>query len=212
MPRTRIQQDRHNERRRQAQSNARKAIFSLEYIQIKHPEIYNEACNFFTAINSKYPEKYDLRKTKEFLSFKQSPELVKNMTSTELEPLLEIPLISMHSRNTTVSTSEQEIPPEQEIPHSIGQITEQLHQDPLISTRQRTVTAQTIEMTTEQEIPRISINDIESDLIDQIIEQLRQDPDLANVFNDIEQRMEFDDLGQDLDMPELNLLEEELSW
>ena len=212
MPRSRAAQDRHNERRRKVKRNARKAIFSMEYIQIKYPEIYNEACNFFTVIDSKYPEKHDLRKTEEFLCFKKSPEMMKNMAFTELEPRLEIPLMSNGTRNTTVSTSEQEIPPEQEIPHSTDQITEQLQQDPLISTPQRTVTTQTIEMTIEQEIPPISINDIQSDMIDQIIEQLRQDPDLANVFNDIEQQIEFDQLGQDLELAELNLLEQEPWW
>ena len=210
MPRTRAQQDCHNERRRKAQSNGRKAIFSMEYIEIKYPEIYNEACKFFTVIDSKYPEKHDLRKTKEFLSFKESPELMKNMSSTELEPLLEIPLMSIDSRNTTS---------EQEIAHATDQIMEQ-------STPLRTVTAQTNEMTIDQEIPPVSLNemtidqeippvslnDIDSNIIDQIIEQLRQDPDLDNAFNDLEQQIEFNELGQDLDIPELNLLEQELSW
>ena len=206
MPRTRIQQDRHNERRRKIQSEGRKAIFSMDYIRIKYPEIHSEACEFFTVINAKYPEKRDLKKTHEFQCFKQSPELMKNTVftentvstentmSTELEPLLEIPLMANPNSNTTVSTS--------------------VEQETLYATEQiiSTCTTQTIETTTEQEIPPISINDIESDMIDQIIEQLRQDPDLSSVFDDIELQMEFDQLGEDLDIPELNLLEQEPRW
>ena len=75
-----------------------------------------------------------------------------------------------------------------------------------------TVTTQTLQITSEQESPPVSLNDIPSDMIDQIISQLRQDPDLKDVSNDIELQMEFDELGEDLDMPEMNLLEQELWW
>ena len=200
MPRTRIQQDRHNERRRKTKSEGRKAIFCMDYIRIKYPEIHSEACEFFTVINAKYPEKRDLKKTHEFQCFKQSPELMKNTVSTEntmsmeLEPLLEIPLMANPNSNTTVSTS--------------------VEQETLYTTEQiiSTCTTQTIETTTEEEIPLTSINDTESDMIDQIIEQLRQDPNLSSVFDDIELQVEFDQLGEDLDIPELNLLEQETRW
>ena len=77
---------------------------------------------------------------------------------------------------------------------------------------QSTVTTKTLEITTEQEIEPITINDIPSEKINEIIEQLRQDPDLSDIFSSVEQQMEFEQLGMDLDIPELNLLEEELFW
>ena len=247
MPRTRIQQDRHNEKRRQAQSKARQAVFSMEYIQIKHPEIYNEACEFFTLINSRYPDKHDLRKTNEFLCFKQMSggKVCKNGKATLYFDTRTATVVTSHSESPPVETSHSESPPVEtshcespsvetshcesppmETSHSESPQTtettasgckelEPLLEIPLISTQQgrkATVTTQTVQITTEQEIPPISFNDIESDAIDQIIEQLRQDPDLTNIFNDIEQQMEFDKLGEDLDIPELNLLEQELWW
>ena len=316
MPRSRIQQDRHNERRRQAKSKARQAVFAMDFIQIKHPEIYNEAYEFFTLIDSRYPGKYDLRKTNEFLCFKQlfqgkaskngkgtlyfdiktatvtlshsesppvetitpghseSPPVetitsghsesppVETITSGHSEspstetshsespsvetshcenPFMETshsespPMETSHSESPSVETSHCENPfmetshsesPPMETSHSESpQTTEtmlsarkQLEprlEIPLISTQQArkaTVTTQTVQITTEQEMPLISFDDIESDTIDQIIEQLRQDPDLTNIFNDIELQMEFDELGQDLDIPELDLLEQELWW
>ena len=77
---------------------------------------------------------------------------------------------------------------------------------------QSTVTTKTLEITTEQEIEPITINDIPSEKINEIIEQLRQDPDLSDIFSSVEQQTEFEQLGMDLDIPELNLLEEELFW
>ena len=78
--------------------------------------------------------------------------------------------------------------------------------------KKSTVTTQTLEITTEQEIQPITIDDIPSERVDEIIEQLRQDPDLRDVFSSVEEQMEFEQLGMDLDIPELNLLEEELLW
>ena len=78
--------------------------------------------------------------------------------------------------------------------------------------RKATVTTETLDITTEQEMPPVSIDDIPHDMIDEIISQLRQDPDLSNAFNDIEFQMEFDALGEDLDIPEMTALEQELWW
>ena len=78
--------------------------------------------------------------------------------------------------------------------------------------KKRTVTTQTLQITTEQEIEPITINDIPTERINEIIEQLRQDPDLRDIFSSVEEQMEFEQLGMDLDIPELNLLEDELFW
>ena len=36
------------------------------YLKEKHPGIYNDAASFYNELNRKYPNKYDLRKVKEF--------------------------------------------------------------------------------------------------------------------------------------------------
>ena len=78
--------------------------------------------------------------------------------------------------------------------------------------KKRSVTTQTLEITTEQEIQPLTINDIPAERINEIIEQLRQDPDLRDIFSSVEEQFEFEQLGMDLDIPELNLLEDELFW
>ena len=46
--------------------------FVVEYIRIKFGNIYNEANSFFNGLNSIYSEKLDLRRTKEFKKWKES--------------------------------------------------------------------------------------------------------------------------------------------
>ena len=47
-------------------------------------------------------------------------------------------------------------------------------------------------------------------IIDHIINELRVDPDIQGIMDDIEQDIEFNQLGMDLDIPEVDPLEEEL--
>ena len=53
------------------------------------------------------------------------------------------------------------------------------------------------------------VDEIPSEVIERIIDQLRQDPGLKNIMDDIEQNTEFEQLGMDLELPE-DRLENEL--
>ena len=75
-----------------------------------------------------------------------------------------------------------------------------------------TVTTQTLDITTIQETDLVTLNDFPDEKINEIIEQLRRDPDLTDIFTTIEQQIEFEELGMDLEIPELNSLEDELFW
>ena len=207
MPRTRVQQDMHNQRRRQSKQDGRKAIFCMKYIKLTYPQLHNEVCEFFTIVNQRYPGKRDLSKTNEFKALKQSPGLIKNMTP--VEPQLEITLMPNATVSTpmAIETTTEEIPPFTDMRgEAIDQIMQELRQDPDIATAFNDIQLQstTIETTTE-EIPPLT--DMESEAIDQIIQELRQDPDLALAFDDIELQLEFDQLGEDLAE-----LEQEINW
>ena len=75
-----------------------------------------------------------------------------------------------------------------------------------------TVTTQTLDITTIQETDLVTLKDFPDEKINEIIEQLRRDPDLTDIFTAIEQQIEFEELGMDLEIPELNSLEDELFW
>ena len=73
-----------------------------------------------------------------------------------------------------------------------------------------TVTTETIEIITEELVDPLTLDDIPPEKIEELINQLRQDPDLQNIFTDIEEQLEFEQLGIDIDIPEHDLLEDEL--
>ena len=72
MGKTRAMQDRANELRRIQTNKVRQASFIAEYVQNKYFTIYAEAANFFNVLHTRYPTKYDLRKTREFRDWKTS--------------------------------------------------------------------------------------------------------------------------------------------
>ena len=72
MGKTRAQQDRANELRRIEKSKGRQSNFIAEYVQLKYFHLYAEAAGFYNALNTMYPNKYDLRKTYEYREWKMA--------------------------------------------------------------------------------------------------------------------------------------------
>ena len=55
--------------------------------------------------------------------------------------------------------------------------------------------------------------ELSPEVVEKIISELRAEPDLQSILTSIEQELEFDQLGMDIDIPEDNLLESELeNW
>ena len=52
--------------------------------------------------------------------------------------------------------------------------------------------------------------ELPQDLVDRIIEELRSDPEMATVMTDIEEELEFEHLGMELEIPNVDRLEDEL--
>ena len=199
--RTRQQQDKHNENRTLIKKEGRKAIMCMKYIKVKYPNIHDEACDFFDLVNKRYPGKRDLTRTYEFSQIKDQ-HVQKN---TMLEPELKIELIPNN------------ITPEEDIlqvfnmeSEEINKIIEELRKDPNLAsafddvyTACETTTVEemppivdnvkayiTCETTTEEEMPPLAD---ESQKIDQIIQEIHQDPELSPLFHEME---EFNALGE----------------
>ena len=77
--------------------------------------------------------------------------------------------------------------------------------------KKRTVTTETLQITTHQEEP-LTLDDIPSERITELIQQLRDDPDLRDIFAAVEEQLEFEELGMDIDISQNCPLEEELFW
>ena len=136
--RTRQQQDKHNENRRKVKKEGKKSIVCMQYIGIKYPKIYAEACKLHDYISAVYPGKRDLTRTPEFKRCTED-ESVKN---SMLQPMLQIPLMPKQIHSTLTTTTSKEMPQTQsnqteEIPpvidvddQEIQKMIAELRQDP----------------------------------------------------------------------------------
>ena len=81
-----------------------------------------------------------------------------------------------------------------------------------------TVTTQTLQVVTEEILQESTTlypslhEEIAPEVIERIISELRQDPDLQTVMTGIEQDLEFQQLGSDIDIPEDIRLENLMLW
>ena len=107
---------------------------------------------------------------------------------------LRIPLIS-HKSITHPVTVEEDTPMHEEHPP--------------------TVTTETLEIITEEILDEAIIQpslceELPQDLIEKVIEELRAEPELEGIFANIEEQVEFEQLGMDIDINEDYALEDEL--
>ena len=139
----------------------RQSLFVQEYIEEKYRGIYDEVMNFYNVLNGLYPTKSDLRKTKEFKKWKKSmPTNPESSTAT-----------------TTTATISQDNPESS---------TATISQDNPESSTATTTTATTSQdpaQVTVEVLPPLQITD---QCIAEILQDLRSDPDLDTLFNEIE--------------------------
>ena len=79
------------------------------------------------------------------------------------------------------------------------------------------VVTQTLQIITEeiiQEQPQNvdQIDQIEPEILEQLIAELRADPELGSIYEDMEQDAEFEELDMDIDIDTDTRLEDELNW
>ena len=184
--------ERKNTTRRLLTLTSKHDRFISTYLKAKHPDVYSEADGLYTELNKLYPDKRDLRKTIEFLHITSGIKNIneyyyRNRVSKKTEKnhitdnmLLEIPLLNQNSLTNNQNESPTVIP--QEI---------NVHTD-----ESPTVIPQEINVHTDESpmvIPQeINVHTDESPMVipDKIYEdlllELRKDPDLHAIFNDFD--------------------------
>ena len=116
----RLRQDKKNLLRRQYRQEAREALFINKY-----PDAYEEASAFYNHVNSIYPTKCDLRKTKEFKALRMGFTFVAKNKDKVLKKPLQVyqPISNLSQQNFTIhcykmsetATETSQIPVEVEI-------------------------------------------------------------------------------------------------
>ena len=173
-----------------------------DYIQHKYPNVYTEAFHFYERLNNQYPKKIDLRKTEEYRVWKTS------VSDTSAQSQVQEPPnpVSIESSPTTVETQ----PPTESIYEDNLQLRIPIDRYRSLKHTQSTTT-QTLTIVDEGfTLQPTLFDEPPSDLIDQIIEELRQDPDLTNMLDDINELVNSEGMDIDIEIPEYTLLEKEL--
>ena len=191
---------------RKRKATCRKDLLMIAYVGRKHPFIYKEAETYFNKLNELYPTKLDLRKTIEFRALHETP-----MESIKDKMCLEIPLAS-------ASTIVEECP----LPTNF----ETIEECPLpanLETIEDCPLPANLETIEECPLPEDleSIEDmmkdeLPEDLIENIIKELKADPNIAKIMEEIEalvykESNPYDDI--DIDFETDDRLENELiAW
>ena len=187
--------------RRENTAKKRQSIFIAEYVFNKHFHIYQEAAEEFNRINKLHPKKPDLRKSIEFKNWKR-----------QLKGLPEIRPCKKRDPATHVIypsiTVDQQLKPQGQkvmqlvIPlldlepdreeESINQVHDEVldEGDTECLTAEKETTVNNNQVLEESDevsgIQPSLFADISSESFEQILEELRSDPNLASIMNDFE--------------------------
>ena len=186
--------------RRQARKEKVKAerleLFVSDYVKSKYNNIYNEAQQYHDMLRQKNPYKLDLKKTAEYRKW-ASQQVDEKPQQADEQPQqfrdnfqLKIQLMDSTQKEKPTSTA----------------VTVQLMDS--IQKEKPTSTAEALETLMEETIAEGNIQpslleEISADLIDEIIEELRQYPELENIYEEL-------DIGMDVEISDDDRLEKEL--
>ena len=213
-----------NQRREINKTLSRQGMFIAQYIQSKYKDLYREAAMMYNELNKQYPRKPDLRKTQEFRHWKNK------MAKANGESPVPVPREKkyMYKRTTywniELEDTETTPAPKDQTPSTTNGRTMCLN-IPLmdISTSTHKSSHETIieegdqipppsvEPPTEQAMDPSILDGIPLETIEKIIQELRADPNLNDIMEDVEQEITTEIIGPEIELPELDdLLEEEL--
>ena len=175
------------EQRRERDRKRRVDTFGMEYVRVKYPNIYDESMDFYEKTRENNPDKCDLRKTQDFKRWK----------------------LNLERKEQT--TCQPPIPK----PPATSELTDNLELRIPLWDRDSLTSAQTLQTVADEVLGEGTIypslqNEISNDLIEKILEELREDPDLQDIFTSVEKEFEFEQLGAEIVINEDHGLENEL--
>ena len=159
--------------RRYKRYERRQAAFVQEYVETKYRAINDEAMGFYKSLNVSYPEKYDLRKTNEFKKWKKS--ILGHPKKKSSGP------VASQDNSGPVASQDNSGPVASQ--DNSGPVASQDNSGPVAS--QDNSGPVTVEV-----LPPL----LTDQNLEEILEELRNDPDLNTLMNEIEIEMEKDDV------------------
>ena len=159
----------------------RKTIFVHEYVRAKFNKVYAEAMKFYSQLDQTYPDKKDLCKTTEFRKWREN--VTKKSTAPtqqsahEATLVLNIPLLSHPPSTVETTSTASELAPSE------------IQQSP--STPPEIGAETIVEM--PPPTPLETDDEINDRRIQEILAELRDDPDLNRIFNNVEPNDQIDE-------------------
>ena len=216
-------------------SRRRHNAFISDYVKIKFGNVYNEGVCFFNALNNLYPEKLDLRKTKEYRNWKQAIKNTSNpksaiivqtlftTTETVMNEGQQNEILSYNEESSSESNNEEsgsESNSEESDTESNTEINTQENQGEMDEESQTyndnmllqiplqdyfTITKPQAD-STDYNISGDDFQPFTDERLREIIDELRNDPELQNIFVDPHP----ENVDQEDEGVELPTLEEEV--
>ena len=195
--------------RKNRQNVKRQNSLITDYIEHKYANIYAEAFEFYKNLDDKYPDKTDLRKVEEY-KFWKSGSVHLTSQPQEQEPKeytdnlqLNIPIKRYRTVKQGQSVTTQTLST-QEQPSTIQNLSTQEQPSTIqtLSTQEQPSTIQT-----PQTPQPTLLEELPHDLVQEMINELKEDPHMMNIFDTIEGQFDLEEL--DIEIPD-SLLEKEL--
>ena len=202
-------------KRMERRSVVRQALFTNDFLQSKYPHIFKEAAALYNELNTNYPRKPDLRKCLEYKCWKNSTSVNQGKTTvkTRARKPYKYHIIPYGNININPNRSAKEQPQKtmqlniELIPTPLNKYQEAVVQESNPpSTPQESDPPSTPE---EQPLPEPAEADIEPldeippAIVEKIISELRLDPQLSAIMDDVETGMQEQSL--ELHVPELEI-------
>ena len=218
----------------------REGMFVADFVKTKYPGIYGEASILYNTINQIHPNKPNIRKTVEYRTWKNQIAKANNQPT---EPIprqrnqficrVDYPNMSAGSTTTGETTTEKTPSPTSpketivltDVKQMVLEIPLMSHAETQQSVLETPHTQLTVEEDHQQETLIVEEGDqlgtldpsltdaIPADVVERIIADLRQDPCLKNIMDDLENQLVVDEelIGLEVDLPDMyDPLEEEL--
>ena len=185
------------EARKQKVQDERSEIFISDYVKHKYPDIYDEAARFFKVLREKNPSKINLMKTGEYRDWQKQQDGNKKNTEKSVQ--------GGNKKNPEKSVNMQKV---NDYSDNM-QLKIALMDNDCLKTDKSPLTLETI---AEGDI-KPSVGELLSDdLLEEIIKELREDPDIGKIFTDLEDQMVFEelDIGMEIELEDDMRLEQEL--
>ena len=198
-------------KRMERRTEVRQALFIKDFVESKYPEIFKEAAALHNELNASYPRKPDLRRCPEYKCWKNSTpgKQGKTKVKTRARKPYKYCIFPYGNINTQEQIKEQpqkvmqlniELMP---VPNDNQQETVIQEHNPPATPHQSDPPSTPEEQSAEAPIePYNPLDEIPPDLVEKIITELRLDPQLSAIMDDVQTEMQE---SLELNVPELEI-------